>query len=70
MTLERPIEVIHSGKYPLKLTQACYTIIEPILDGPSHNFGEDFKSEALVITYHKSLLTMGEHYNSTLPVNV
>ncbi|KAI6191990.1 OTU domain-containing protein [Aphelenchoides bicaudatus] len=34
-------------------------------DGPSHNFGENFETEPLVITYHKSLLALGEHYNST-----
>ncbi|KAJ8916223.1 hypothetical protein NQ315_016362 [Exocentrus adspersus] len=46
-------------KCPIKIIQA---------NGPPTVQGEAFKGPELILTYHRHLYRLGEHYNSTLPV--
>ncbi|XP_018569173.1 OTU domain-containing protein 6B [Anoplophora glabripennis] len=46
-------------KCPIKIIQAS---------GPPTLQGETFKGPELILTYHRHLYRLGEHYNSTLPV--
>lgn len=45
-------------KCPIKIIQAS---------GPPTVQGETFKGPELILTYHRHLYRLGEHYNSTLP---
>lgn len=44
-------------KCPIKIIQAS---------GPPTILGEDFKGPPLILTYHRHLYRLGEHYNSTM----
>lgn len=44
---------------PIKVIQAT---------GPATVQGENFKGPELILTYHRHLYRLGEHYNSTLPL--
>lgn len=46
-------------KSPIKVIQAA---------GPPTLQGESFKGPELILTYHRHLYRLGEHYNSTIPV--
>ncbi|CAG9814331.1 unnamed protein product [Phaedon cochleariae] len=46
-------------KCPIKIIQAT---------GPPTLQGESYKSPELILTYHRHLYRLGEHYNSTLPL--
>lgn len=46
-------------KCPIKVIQAA---------GPPTLQGESFKGPELILTYHRHLYRLGEHYNSTIPV--
>lgn len=46
-------------KCPIKIIQAS---------GPPTVQGETFKGPELILTYHRHLYRLGEHYNSTLPM--
>lgn len=37
-------------------------------DGETIKFGEMFSGQPLIVTYHKFAYTLGEHYNSTKPI--
>lgn len=45
-------------KCPIKVIQAS---------GPPTLQGENFEGQPLIITYHRHLFRLGEHYNSTIP---
>ncbi|KAL1491029.1 hypothetical protein ABEB36_011687 [Hypothenemus hampei] len=45
---------------PIKVIQAT---------GPPTIQGENFEGPELILTYHRHLYRLGEHYNSTLPLN-
>lgn len=47
-------------KAPVEVIQAT---------GPSTIQGEEFKGSKLVITYHRHMYSLGEHYNGTKPVS-
>lgn len=47
-------------KCPIKIIQA---------NGPPTLQGETFKGAELILTYHRYLYRLGEHYNSTLPIS-
>ncbi|CAG9839033.1 unnamed protein product [Diabrotica balteata] len=44
---------------PIKVIQAA---------GPPTLQGEQFKGSELILTYHRHLYRLGEHYNSTIPI--
>uniref|UniRef100_A0A6P7GBG7 ubiquitinyl hydrolase 1 n=1 Tax=Diabrotica virgifera virgifera TaxID=50390 RepID=A0A6P7GBG7_DIAVI len=44
---------------PIKVIQAA---------GPPTLQGEQFKGQELILTYHRHLYRLGEHYNSTIPI--
>jgi len=44
-------------KCPIKIIQAI---------GPPTIQGEQFDGEPLILTYHRHLYRLGEHYNSTM----
>ncbi|CAG9863334.1 unnamed protein product [Phyllotreta striolata] len=46
-------------KCPIKVIQAA---------GPPTLQGEQFKGDELILTYHRHLYRLGEHYNSTIPL--
>lgn len=47
-------------KSPIKVIQAS---------GPPTLQGESFKGPELILTYHRHLYRLGEHYNSTVPIS-
>ena len=38
-------------------------------EGPLMQIGEDFAGEPLTVTYHRHMYGLGEHYNSTKPMD-
>ena len=51
------------------LVKTLQTPIEVLqAEGPPMLIGEEFKKEPLIITYHRHMFGLGEHYNSTRKV--
>lgn len=46
-------------EHPIEIIQAV---------GPSTFQGDNYKTETLIITYHRHIYSLGEHYNSTVPI--
>lgn len=61
---------VWGGQPELRALSSAYQVpIEVIqADASPIHFGETFKKEKLVLTYHKHAYQLGEHYNSTEPL--
>jgi OTU domain-containing protein 6 len=69
LRVEKPCQEGGDWGSATELKAASLALERPIKvinsDGLPHEFGEDFTSKPLTITFHRYLLTLGEHYNST-----
>jgi len=50
-----------------KVLRTCICCIQA--EGPLMQIGEDFAGEPLTVTYHRHMYGLGEHYNSTKPMD-